>query len=97
MRFYGVTIVPVSPVNTESTDASVRSLSTTITSGVCDSYWVINFGALFTFCVLIDYLGNLILPQIGATTLSFDFFPLSLDDALFQMNRWYYLGLVLFS
>ena len=83
MRFSGVTLALVSPVNPELTDRSVRSLSTTITSGAGDSDEVIKFGWLVTFFVLIDYWGNVILPQIGATTFSFAFFPLSLDDALF--------------
>ena len=74
MRFYGVTLAIVSPVNPELTDISARSLSTTITSSAGASYGVINFGPLDTFCILIDSLGNVILPQIGATTFFFAFF-----------------------
>ena len=55
MRFSGVTLALVSPVNQELTDRSVRSLSTTITSGAGDSDGVIKFGRLVTFFVLIDY------------------------------------------
>ena len=60
-------------------------LPLTITSSAGDPNWVIRFGPLVTFCVLIDYLANVILPKIGATTLSFDFF-LSFDDALFLIG-----------
>ena len=82
-RFSGVTLALVSPVNTELIDRSVWSLYTTIIYGYGASNWVIKFGPLVTFCFLINYLGNAILPQIGATTSSFAFYPLSLDDALF--------------
>ena len=83
MYFSGVTLALVSPVNPELTDRTVQSLSTTINYGAGDSDWVIKFGPLVTFCVLIDSLGNMILPQIGATTFSFDFYPLSLDDGVY--------------
>ena len=39
------------------------------------------FSPLVTFCVLIDYLGNVDFPQIGATTFYFASFFLSLDDS----------------
>ena len=73
MCFSGENIDLVSPVNPELTDRTVQSLSTTINYGAGDSDWVIKFGPLVTKCVLIDYLGNVILPQIGATTFSFFF------------------------
>ena len=38
IRSYGVTLARVCPVNPELTDTSVRSLSTTITSGTVASY-----------------------------------------------------------
>ena len=74
MRFSGVTISLVSPVNPELTDISVQSLSTTITSGAGAYDLRVKFGPLVIFCVLKDSLGNVILPQIGATTFSFAFF-----------------------
>ena len=83
MRFSGVTLALAYPVYPELTDISAQSFSTTITYGPGASDWVIKFSPLVTFFVLIDSLSNVILPQIGATTLFFDFSPLSLDDALF--------------
>ena len=83
MRFSGVTISLVYPVNMELTDISVQIFSANITSGACASYWVTKFGPLVTFCVLIYYLGHFISPQIGATTFSFAYFLSSLDDAIF--------------
>ena len=74
MRFSGVILALVSPFNLELTYISVQGLSTTITSGAGAYDLLINFGPLVTFCVLIDSLGDVVLPQIGATTLSFDFF-----------------------
>ena len=58
-------------------------MSTDITSHAGDYDWVIKFGPSVTFFVLIDSLCNVILPQIGATTFSFAYFLLSLDDDLF--------------
>ena len=83
MRYYVITLALVSLVNPELTDISVWSLSTNITSGDVASDWVIKFGPLFTFCVLIDYLGDVNLPQIGATTFLYDFSPLLLDDGIY--------------
>ena len=83
MSFSGVTLALVSPVNPKLTDRSVWSLSTTMTSGGGTYDCVCTFGPLVNFCVLIDPLGNVILPQIGATTFSFAISSLSLDDTLF--------------
>ena len=66
MRFYGVTLALVypvnpelvSPVNLELSYRSVQSFSTNITSGDCASYRVIKFGSLVNVFVLIDYLSN---------------------------------------
>ena len=74
MSFSGVTLALVSPANPELTDRSVRSLSATITYGGNASDLVLKFVPLVTFCVLIDFLGNVILPLIGATNFSLDFF-----------------------
>ena len=82
MRFPGVTLDLVSPINPELSDRSVQSFPTTITSGAGASDRGINFGPLFKFCVLIDSLGNVIFPKNGATTFFFAFFLL-LYDALF--------------
>ena len=60
MRFPGVTLALVYPVNPQLKDRSVRSFSTTVTSGSGGSDLVIKFGTLVTFCALIDYLGNVI-------------------------------------
>ena len=73
MRFLGVTLDLVSPVNMELTYISVWSLSTTITCGADYSYLRINFNPLVTLCIMIDSLGNIIFPQIGATTFSLRF------------------------
>ena len=82
MRFSGNTLALVSPVNTQLTDIPVQSFSTIINSVHGASDWVIKFGPLVTFCVLIDSLGNVILPQMGATTFAFAFSLLSRDDAI---------------
>ena len=74
MRFPGVTLDLVSPVNPEFTYKSVQSLSTTSTYGSGDSDLVIKSGPLINLFVLIDSLGNVISPQIGATTISFVYF-----------------------
>ena len=83
MRFSVVTLAHVSPVNPELIDISVRSLSNAITSVDSASDWVIKFVPLVNFCFLIYSLGDVILPQNCATTFSFAYFFLSLDDALF--------------
>ena len=78
MRFPGATLALISPVNTELTD---RSVQTTIYFSAGASDCVIKFGPLVTFCVLVYSLGNAMSPQIGATTFSFAYFLLSLDDS----------------
>ena len=80
-HFSSVALALVSHVNPELIDRLVRSFSSNITSGVGASDWLIKFDPLVNFCALIDSLGNVILPQIGATSFSFDFSSLSLDDA----------------
>ena len=55
MRFSGVTL---SSVTSEKTDISVQKMSTIIPFGAGGLDWLIKFGALVTFCVLIDYLGH---------------------------------------
>ena len=78
IRFYGVTIATVPP---DKIETSVRILLSTIISfGAGGSDLLIKFGALVTFCVLIDYSGNVFFPEIGATNFSFASFFLSLDD-----------------
>ena len=60
MRFSGVTQALVQPDRIET---PVRILSSnTITSGAYGSDLLIKFGALVTFCVLIDYLGIFFYP-----------------------------------
>ena len=86
MSFPGVTLALVSPVIPELTDRSVQSLSATITSGSGSYYLVIKFGPLATFCVLIYSLGNVISPQIGATTFSFGFFSYHLMMLYFELD-----------
>ena len=71
MRFSGVTLALIYPVNAELIDRSGQSFSTNISSGAGASDQVIKFSPLVTFCVLIYYLGNVISPKIGATTFSF--------------------------
>ena len=69
----GVTLSPV--VTVEKTETSVRILGFTIIYfGAGGSDWLIKFGALVTFCVLIDSLGNIHFSKIGATIFSFAFF-----------------------
>ena len=80
MRFSGVTLDPVAPVTPDKTDRPVWNIIS-VGAGAYD--WLIKFGPLVTFCVLIDSLGNVIFPQIGATNFSFASIFLSLDDALF--------------
>ena len=55
MRFPGVTLALVSPVNPELTDRSVQSLSTTITSFAGAFDWVIQFGPLVKLSLYILY------------------------------------------
>ena len=55
MRFSGVTLASVTP---DKIDRSVQILSRFIYFGVGDSNRIIRFGALVTFCVLIDSLYN---------------------------------------
>ena len=83
MRFFGVALALVSPVNPELTDRSVQSLSTIINSGAGASYLVIKFVPLVTICVLIDSLGDMISPQIGSTTISF-FLPITWWCSIFN-------------
>ena len=71
----------IAPVATKKTDRSVLSLSTIILFGASGSDLITKCGALVTFFVLIYYLGNVYFPEIGATTSSFGFPPLSLDDS----------------
>ena len=92
MIFSGVTLALVSPVNPELKDRLVRIFSTTINSGDGAYDLVIKFGPLVTFCVFIDYLGNCILPQIGATTFSFAFFSYHLMMLYFQLDCCDYKG-----
>ena len=68
MRFSGVTLALVSPINQELTDRPVRIFPSTINSGAGASDWVINIGPLVKFCALIYSLCNVIFPQIDATT-----------------------------
>ena len=69
----GVTLSPV--VTVEKTETSVRILGFTIIYfGAGGSDLLIKFGALVTFCVLMDSLGNIHFSKIGATIFSFDFF-----------------------
>ena len=58
MRFPGVTIARVYPVNQELTDRPVRGFPNTITSGAGASDWVIKFCALVKCFALIYYLSN---------------------------------------
>ena len=74
MRFSGVTLAIVSPVNPELTDRLVQSLSTIISFGASAYDLVIKFGPLVTFFVLIYSLGNDILLNFGTTTFSFAYF-----------------------
>ena len=72
IRFYGVT---PAPVNTDKREAPVRIFSSTIiTFGAGGYYWLIKFGALVIFWVLIDSLGIMSFPEIGSNNFSFDFF-----------------------
>ena len=64
MRFSGVTIAivspvkPVSPVDADKLDRSLRCLCTSIYSGAVASVRVIMFGSFFSYFFLIDYLSN---------------------------------------
>ena len=71
--FSDVILARVYTGNTELIDIPVRKFSTTINSGAGASDWVIKFGPLATFCVLIYSLSNVISRQIGATTFTFAF------------------------
>ena len=55
MGFYEVTLAPVPPEKIETSGCIFSS--TVITFGADGSDWLIKFGALVTFCVLIYYLG----------------------------------------
>ena len=57
MCFSGVTLDPVAPVNPEKTYRPVWNI---ISFGAGAYDWLIKFGPLVTFCVLIDSLGNMI-------------------------------------
>ena len=52
-----------------------------INFGANVSDWLIKFGALVTFCVLIDYFDIMYSPEIGATTFSFPYFLFLMDDS----------------
>ena len=58
----GVILDFVYPVNPELTDRPGRSFPTNISYNAGDSDSQIKFCPLVTFCVQIDYLGNVILP-----------------------------------
>ena len=62
----------LAPVNTDKILTSAQILSSTIITFGADGYdWLVKFGALGTFYVLIDSLGNMSFPEIGATNFSF--------------------------
>ena len=78
MHLSGFTLALFSPVTPDKTDRSVQII---IYFGGGASDLVIKFGPLVKFFVLVDSLGYVILPRIGATTLFFAYFFLSLDDS----------------
>ena len=59
---------------------SLHFSSTIINFGAVGSDWIIKFGVLVNFFVLIDYLVIMSFPGIGASNFSFASFLLSLDD-----------------
>ena len=67
--FSGVTLAPVPPEKIETSVCIF--LSTIITFGAYGSDRTIKLGALVTFCGLIDSLGIIYFPEIGATNLAF--------------------------
>ena len=82
MRFSGLTLAAVPP---DKIETSVRILGFTIIYfGSDGSNWLIKFGVLVTFSVLIYSLGILYLSEIGATNFSFDSYlpPLDYSESL---------------
>ena len=70
MRFYGVILAPIFPV--EKTETLVCILGFTIIYfGADGSHRLIKCGALVNCCVLIDSLSNAFSPEIGDTNFSF--------------------------
>ena len=78
MRFPWVTLAPV-PIDKRQTLFRIF-LSTIIYFDAGGSDWLIKFGALVTFCFLIDSLHNTIFMVTGDKNFFFDFYSLSLDD-----------------
>ena len=72
MCFSGATLAHVSP---DKMETLFRIFSfTTIYFGADGSDLLIKFGALVTFCVLIDSFGIVYYPEIGANNSPFAFF-----------------------
>ena len=78
--FPDVTISHIFPV--DKTELSVCILVFTVISfGNGGSDWLIKFGSLVTFCLLIDSLGNVFFQKLVRQISPFLYFSLSLDDS----------------